>query len=83
MFNARQLLVSGVLCGALAACGESPTASGGAELRNTDSPRFVGQTLGSGHRDDSESTTAAISMETTAGDSTALERGGHTLGSGH
>lgn len=77
LLSRRRLLGSALLCASIAACGDSPTAS-------TDSVRpllYGGHTLGSGHRTDSTTTTATVSTETMAGDSTG--RGGHTLGSGH
>lgn len=72
----RRILGPALLSVAIAACGDNPTASADGVQPSLDG----GHTLGSGHRSEA-TTTAAVSTETTAGDSTG--RGGHTLGSGH
>lgn len=74
--NFRRIVGLTFICGALAACGDHPTASADGVRPSLDG----GHTLGSGHRTDT-TTTATVSTETMAGDTTG--RGGHTLGSGH
>lgn len=72
----RRIFGSALLCAAIAACGEHPNLSADSVHPSLDG----GHTLGSGHRTDT-TTTATVSTETAAEDSTG--RGGHTLGSGH
>jgi hypothetical protein len=82
MLNPRRFLAAGLVCAALAACTDGPTLA--PDVQPPVSPAFDGgHMLGSGGRtQDSGSTTAGASTETTAGDSTTAARGGHMLGSG-
>lgn len=82
MLKPRTLVVWALVCAALAACTDGPTLT--PDVQAPSRPAFDGgHMLGSGGRAaDSSSTTAGISTETTAGDSTTAARGGHMLGSG-
>ena len=82
MSKPRNLLVFSFVCAALAACTEAPTLT--PAVQAPASPAFNGgHMLGSGGRAaGADSTTAAVSTETTAGDGTTAARGGHMLGSG-
>lgn len=74
----RTAVVASILAAGLAACGDSA-----AGPLTPDGPLLNGYTFGSGHRAVSDSTSPAVSEETTADDGGAEERGGYTFGSGH
>ena len=82
MLKPRSFLASALVCAALAACADGPTLT--PDVQAPESPAFDGgHMLGSGGRtEDPSNTTAGVSTETTAGDSTTAARGGHMLGSG-
>jgi hypothetical protein len=74
MQNLRTLFAAAAVCLGLAACADSSPA-----LTAPESARFSGGNgLGSGHRADS-----TTMVSTSDSDSTTVERGGHTIGSGH
>ena len=78
MLKARLFLASAVLAILTTGCRDSPAATDPGSIAG---PRFDGQTLGSGHRD--ESTAATGADATMAADSGSMAFGGQTLGSGH
>lgn len=78
MKNLRVHLASCLLAAGLVACGESPRAITAADAHRTNN----GSGFGSGHRTDSDSTTASTA-EATADSELTDGRGGSGLGSGH
>jgi len=78
MRNPRNLLLPALVCLALGACSDTPTA-----VQAPAAPAFDGgHVFGSGARQTGSTTTAGASVETTATDTTAAARGGHVFGSG-